>query len=247
MPSNNTLQLNASVRERMPSDTVLKDSLATLLAQRGFRAADIPIGPRPTADFFVRDGTDTYVIEVKHRDVVESVADQVHIDPAGRTNTTSGILSEAVDQLRSSDVDDALKILWIMSPPPDRDLRYRQFESTAYGILIAAGKGTAKPCYYATHADFYRYRDTLDGIALGTFGAMLLNDLSPRYSRLKMSRLVTLFCGAVRDPSALEATGDAFVVRGDVDRTCKSAVIDYLATQYGVAIGDLVRLTRFAV
>jgi hypothetical protein len=225
----------------MAPDRVLKDSLAALLREHGFEVTPIAVGSRPTADFLVRDQTDTYVIEVKLRDsIIEPGAHRVQVDPAGRTNRASGILTDAVDQISSSPVDGALKIVWVVSPPSDRDLRYRQFESTAYGALFAVGAGTPKPCYYATHADFYRYRSTLDGIALGTFGAMLLNDLSPRYSRLKIGRLADLFGVAVRDPSELESRGDAYVVRGDVDRSSKSAVIDYLARHYGVTIGDLV-------
>jgi hypothetical protein len=230
----------------MPSDGLLKESLSELLRQRGFEVAPVPRGSSRTADLLVRDEGDEYLVEVKSRQSTGELAEGVvRLDSAGYTNRTSGILRGAANQLEASDAPDALKLVWVLSPEPDRHLRYRQFESTAYGILIAVGQGQAKPCYYATHADFYSFRNAVDGVALGTFAALLINDLSPRYARLKASRLVTLFGTFVRDPALLESQGQAYVVRGDLDRTSKSAVIDYLAREYGISVSELTQITRF--
>ncbi|HEX9728084.1 MAG TPA: hypothetical protein VGA37_06245 [Gemmatimonadales bacterium] len=233
----------------MTDDTALKGQLTDLLRSRGFTVNEIPRSDHPTADFVVNDDVDSYVVELKLRENLPLQQDPltVRVAAGGRTNRASGILRAAADQLAEPPVGSALRVVWVLAPEPDRELRYRQFESTAYGILIAAGPGILRQCYYATHADFHRFQASLDGMALGTFGALLLNDLSGGYARLRDSKLTRLFGTAVRDPVALEAAGEIITVRGDVDRTDKAAVVEYLNRVHGLPVAELTQLSHFSV
>jgi len=233
----------------MSDDASIKGALADLLRSRGFAVDEITRSNHPTADLVVEDALDSYIVEVKLRESIPLPQDPltVRVQATGRANTVSGILRTAVEQLDESGASPALRVVWVLAAEPDRNLRYRQVESTAYGMLIAAGPGILRHCYYATHSDFHRFRASLHGIALGTFGALLLNDLSDGYTRLRDSKLARLFGRTVRDPRALEAAGDALVVRGDVDRANKAAVIEYLNRAHGLPIRELTQLSQFSV
>lgn len=232
----------------MSDDSSTKGALADLLRSRGFTVDEIPRSDHPTADLVVKDASESYVVELKLRAGTPLPQDHltVRVASAGRTNTVSGILRTAAKQLDESGTIPALRVVWVLAPEPDRELRYRQVESTAYGMLVAVGAGVLRYCYYATHSDFHRFRASLHGIALGTFGALLLNDLSDGYTRLRDSKLAQLF-GTVRDPRVLEIAGDVLVVRGDVDRSNNAAVIKHLNRTHGLAIRELTQLSQFSV
>lgn len=230
------------------SDRRLKAALTESLRSRGFDIFLLPTSTMPSADFRVVSETETILVELKSRAPVEMPPlPEVRIDALARTNALSAMLGKAGKQLSSSRASqDEVTLLWLLAPNVDRRLHYEQLAATAYGLRDVVGYGFIKPCYYASHSDFFRYRGDLDGIALGHYGALLLNDHSPNYERLRNVRLADLFRPAVTDPPLLEERGEAFIVRGDVDRADDDSVKRYLEEHYSVEVNHFLNMVRFS-
>lgn len=104
--------------------------------------------------------------------------------------------------------------------------------------------GTIK-CLYADYALFEACREKIDGvIASNPRGQVVLylNDRSPRYERLRNSRLACAI-GAF-DPVGLEADGWHFLLEPFVQRPSAEEVKAAITRKYGVDIIQVVNFTR---
>jgi hypothetical protein len=221
------------------------NALREYLAREGFVAAILPRASHDTPDLLVKDEHETYVVEVKQR----------YHPPQPwtglvRRNTISGVVEKAARQLAAFEDDDPLRVMWFIAQPPEQKWYYDSLRMSVYGLSVVTGLGenggVAKACYYATENDFWRWREILDGVILGTVAAVFINDLSPRADRLKASRLCRFSQAPVCDPREEERTGLALSVRGeDIDRADKQAVRSHLEKKYGLANVNLEVLMRF--
>jgi len=237
------------------TDKKTKAALKKILEDKGFKVELIEeTSEKKTPDLLASDSHTQLLIEMKERygtDRSSMDGLDVRLDKVARLNTLSGISKEAAKQLQLHSSDQMFNLLWLYADPANRNLHYEQFRMTTYGIRIVtgmhAGHGFLKECYYATDSDFYRWRDVLDGVALGNFGGMFVNDYSPRYRRFRTTNFVQLFKSAVCDPTALEQRGDAFRLDSDVDRRDEEAVKKAIEAKYGVTVSGLENLVRFSV
>jgi len=231
------------------NDKTTLEALSAFLVDKGFTTKRIPRSSSRTPDFFVDDGENSYLLEVKSRhDLKEPLP--VRVDPIIRMNSLSSIVTEAVSQLKFRSSENTFGMLWLLGQPPHQKTIYDQLRMTLYGIRVVVGlrngKAIAIACYYAGHSDFYRYRDVLDGALLGTVAAVFINDHSPHADRLKNSRLCRLAESAILDPRDLEKSGDALVLRDSVDRSDHSAVLQCLEKTYGIENAQFERMVRFS-
>jgi hypothetical protein len=235
------------------TDKKTKAALKKILEDKGFKVELIEETDESTPDVLASDSHTQLLIEIKERYGTDrSRVDglDVRLDKVVRQNTLSGISKKAVEQLKSRSTGRTFNLLWLVADPADRKLHYEQFRMTTYGIRIVtgrrAGHGFAKECYYATYSDFYRWRDVLDGVALGNFGGVFVNDYSPRYRCFRATNFVKLFEPAVWEPAELEQRGDAFRLDADVDRSDEAAVKKAIEAKYGVEVSGFEDLVRFS-
>jgi len=241
----------------LSDDRDLKHALIELLAHAGLTASLIPEGPTRSADIrAVHPSGEAYLLEVKSR--VTSWIDEaqptapvdgspvlLRTDPTGVSNALSRVFEKAASQLQPPDLtDNTLRLVWFFAHPSDLHFHYTRIANTAYGATNVAAPG--RPVllgFYVHHAAFARWRH-LDGVLLGPFGALLLNDLSPRYDALKSSALAA--CSEfVTDPRELASTDQCYYLdpteRGTDPSTSKARLVD----KYGLSNIQFVDLTRF--
>lgn len=235
------------------TDKKTKAALKKILEDKGFKVELIKETGEETPDLLASDSHTQLLIEIKERHSTDrSSMDglDVRLDKVVRRNTLSGISKKARGQLLLRSTDRMFNLLWLVADPADRKLHYEQFRMTSYGIRIVtgrrAGRGFAKECYYATYSDFYRWRDVLNGVALGNFGGVFVNDYSPRYQCFRATNFVKLFEPAVWQPTELEQRGDAFRLDSDVDRSDEDAVKKAIEAKYGVEVSGFEDLVRFS-
>ena len=235
-------------------DTQLKNDLAALLTSNGFEVIPIEASDEDTPDFAASDGEIAYLIEIKQKFQrtleAKEIETNIRLDKVGRYNRLSGITKKAVKQLRARQKDKTVNLMWFFGEYPDQNFQYDQLRATVYGMRLVVGTqkgaGVAKYGYYITHSDFYRWREVLDGVALGNLAGFFLNDLSPRYTLTKNSRLVKLFGNAVDDPIARDELGDIYRVDGDIDPDDCSTVKRFLDKKYEIKVIEFTELTRFS-
>ncbi len=132
---------------------------------------------------------------------------------------------------------DILRLVWLHAEGHNSSGQMGLFEATLYGstsIVDFSEKMSLGTCFYFQNSDFYRYRKNLDGaiVSAGTEVKILLNTYSPRYERLRDSLLVSRFKDGVCDPVKIESEGRGYIMDGDVDRSNKEAVLEYLRQKY---------------
>lgn len=233
------------------NDHQAKDFIIRLLESRNYKVVPIKETDSPTPDLFVSDKNHTYFIEIKTKFDQSLYTSDVRLDKVHRLNRLSGIVKKGTKQLKSVQKDETINLIWFVVDPDDCELIYKQIQSTVYGIRIVVAKrndiSAIKHGYYVTYNDFFRYRDVLDGIALGEFNGFLLNNHSPRFSVTKECHLIGEFGEAVLNPLDLEKHDDIYVIDCDVDRHDESAVIQFLENKYGISIIEFTDFTRFSV
>lgn len=235
------------------TDKKTKAAIKKILEDKGFKVELIEETDELTPDILASDSHTQLLIEIKERYGAEgSRVDgrEVRLDKIARQNRLSGISKKAMEQLKSQSTARTFNLLWLVADPTDRKLHYEQFRMTSYGIRIVigtrAGQSFAKECYYATYSDFYRWCDVLDGVVLGNFGGVFINNYSPRYRRFRTTGFVKLFESAVWDPTELEQRGDALRLDSDVDRSDEDAVKKAIEAKYGVEVSGFEDLVRFS-
>jgi hypothetical protein len=161
------------------------------------------------------------------------------------SNRLSGIVRKARKQLSSTAarLDHDARIVWFTGIGFDAEAKHYQFMSTLYGStkIFEIDNPRLRECYYFRNADFYRYREELDGaVAAFLFGdsvtiKLCLNTYSPRYLAIKSSPFAAQFQNGLIDPLAEEASGDAYIADTDIDRKDTGAVLQYLQNKYGLS------------
>src|SRR5215218_8542899 len=176
------------------SDRTLEQAAVDVLRKYGFKADLIEETTSPTPDIRATDDEGiSYLIEIKNRTVgwldkaepawSESEFEVLHrVDSGGASNTLSGVIEKAAEQLGVDNRPDTLRLIWFVVDPTDRDYHHKQIWQTVYGTQIVIAKGRAPgEGFYLSPAAFVRWRNSLDGVILGVLGGLFLNDLSPRY------------------------------------------------------------------
>ncbi len=206
------------------------------------------------ADYAIEDGTDQYIAEVKSRGPDQDFARQLERGAIaesqqliGRTNSISGQVKGASDQLAATEPDDpsALRLIVFVAAGDDPELQVEQFKSTLYGkvdlLRQEASEEIATPCFYFTFSEFFRFRHVDGALVLLPMGAQKIgahlyaNGYSCRSDRLRASKLYQQLSlsGAVTDPIMLEREGKAFVADTDLDRRNEGSVLSYIRNKYG--------------
>lgn len=233
-------------------DQNLKNSANRLLRDHGFSVTEIAKSEGiKTPDFHAKkDGAD-FIIELKSREddkerleaarrtfAAGKVASK--IATTNRTNTISGIVEEAVDQLQGFQAPSgAFKVVWLHAAGSDPELQFMQFRGSLYGLCDIADMGEEKdntrPCYYFDFNDFFRHSVVLHGAILTTTSELqiCINTFSPHVEQFRHSPLVDSFRDGIDDPAELERRGIAYVADCDYDRRDKQRILAYLQTKYG--------------
>lgn len=233
------------------NDTAIKTAIAEVLQNKGFEVTLLEESDEPTPDLLATDQKDVFLIEIKERHGNSSQSStpfEVQLDKICYQNRLSGICRKAVDQLRTNQNQEIFRLLWLIADPNEQHLHYEQFRATMYGIrLVVCKDSDVKEGYYIKNSEFYRWRDNLDGVTLGNFGGLFLNNYSPRYSQFRNTPFRYLFGSAVCDPPVIEKSGNAFYLDSDVDRGDELAVKKALESKYGIEVAHFENLVRFSV
>lgn len=222
------------------------------LENMGFCVDRISESDRPRPDLLASDRNATYVIEVKTKEpnaevtakrdeILESGEVFSHVESLGPRNLLSGLVRNAAKQLRafsSSERTGSYSIVWLFCIGLHAEDRCEQFIKTLYGSTTINdwdGDFTG-PCYFFRNSEFYRHQKTLDAAVVSTEEdlRLCLNPLSHRYEKIKETKLVSELLDWTLDPLESEARGEALFVDGDVDRSDKQAVLDFLRKKYSL-------------
>lgn len=233
------------------TDQALKDHVSDLLRSWHFEVDQLPErrGQR-TPDLLVSRGVRRFVVELKGKaddttrlrnDSKRLVRGEVveHAEPAGRRNTISGIVEDAVDQIAGlPPAPEDLRLLWLHGQGRHPDLKVMQFHATVYGttnIIDLDNPSRRRECYFFYHNEFFRFREGLDGAVLAAGDQVLLciNHFSQRADLLRTSPLAVAFRPFVCDPVRLEEEGEVFIADCDIDRRRPEEVIQYVRRKYG--------------
>ena len=246
----------------MSDDSALKADLVDYLQKLDYQATCIEEAETPTPDLRILDmHGSAYVAEVKCRTTPwEAKAEVLTEDPTGRvlkrndrsttSNSVAGDLKHAALQLDGGAKEGDLRLVWLFADTSDQQFLYEQVRRTAYGLklasAIAQGVGATREAYFATYAAFANHSQSIDGILLGRFQGLLLNNLSLRYAQLKASA-IAVQCGEyVLDPLEVEKKGECFVVPVGEHPPTPESVKARIGEKYGVTVVELGDFTRFS-
>ena len=231
-------------------------SIASLvLVQWGARVEEIPTSPTEESDLLATlDGCRLLIEEKTKFDDLAALRERdatlnsgkIHMatTPIAPNNRLSGIVRKAVSQLQSSsrEVDYDLRAIWFTGTGTLAKAKYHQFIATLYGSTSVYARDTPglKTCYFFRNSEFYRHASTLDGAIVGfASGAsvtvkLCLNPLSANWQQLRDSPFARHFTTGLIDPSAEEASAEAYIADTAADRNDQSAVLSYLQEKYGL-------------
>lgn len=231
----------------------LEEWFSSVISSFGFHVEKIPESSSESPDFFVTDGSDRYLIELKTKlDSDDLVAERQEVLEKGemyqrttvleRTNTISGIIRKAARQLASKKDEYSADYCFIClhASGLGASEKITRYEVSLYGskeiIHFDGGDPNIKTCYYFTNSDFFNNKEIVDGaLILGDkAGRLCLNNLSPRYKGLRDSSFVAAFYDGLVDPWHKEKNGQAYVVDGDLPRNDENGVLNYIREKYGL-------------
>lgn len=202
-------------------------------------------------DSLATDGNQPYLIEVKTKEEDLSFLAQLNATgqakqplPLSRTNTMSGIIRKAIDQLNAREAaKESFKLIYFaLYKTTDENVTYKQLRSTLYGIqditvFKTKDEFELTECFYLTHTDFRRFQD-LDAVVVEMPNGLELwpNPFSPRADEFARSALYQSFKrgNAVFDPVELEKNGQCFIPDFNIDRKDQAALIDNVKTKYNL-------------
>jgi hypothetical protein len=247
------------------SDKQLEQAAVCLLMEHGFSADILAETSSPTPDIRATDPHGaSYLLEIKHRTVAWNERANPSFSPAlgvkvmkredrgGSSNTLSRVFRAAAKQLEAAAAGDkdVLRLVWIFADPTDTTFHYEGVRRTVYGIriVVAAGnvESTVREGIYVSPAAFVRWRNTIDGVLLGGFDSLFLNDLSPRYDRLKRSSIARLCGGALFDPLELAASDRCYYLPPNDSSPTSEYVKARLEAIYGIDVIRLIDIPRYS-
>lgn len=221
-----------------------------LLTDLGLQARKLPKhNDERMPDFFGQDARGIrYLIEVKEKfanptkekirkDALSTEGVYSQTDPIGHVNRLSGIVGDAVDQLKSPAAPPAdLRLMCFVASGRDPSIQVEQLFHTVYGAwtLVDLDTGESRFCLYYTFSDFFRYSKTLDGVlALEPRAATLwINSLSPRANLLAGCALATAMAGGVYDPTVQAERDLVYVADTNLSRRKRGPVLLYVQRKY---------------
>lgn len=232
------------------------ESYAKLLLEHwGVEVSGIPTSEKEESDFIAIFDTCTVLIEEKtklddptmlarRKDVLSKGEIHSVSTPLRKNNRLSGIIGKAVSQLKSSsDNEHDYRLIWFTGKGINCLAQYEQFIATIYGTtkIVEMNQSHYITCYFFRYSDFYRFSKTIDGAIVAyasdseITAKLCLNPLSPRFSTIKSSPLVTFFGDAVMDPVHLEKHGKAYIDDSKIDRNDPQSILRYLQSKYKTA------------
>ncbi len=236
--------------EKMNND---EQHAVELLKQLGLKAEKIPESDEKSPDFIVKTDSKKVLIELKtkydspefveKRDTALDLDGEFeHVGVLRRTNTISGLITEAYKQLKQRKTKYGTDecYVFLLGTEPYANDKYYQFYYTVYGVKflmplqLRRTAPTPRDCFFYEYNDFYRYRDVIDGavISNGRLIKLCLNPFSAAYDGRANNEFVNAFKTHVVDPYALEEADQVFVVDSDIDRSDTNAIDHYLMKKY---------------
>jgi hypothetical protein len=247
------------------SDRQLERAAVCLLRENGFSADILVETSSPTPDIRANDPYGaSYLLEIKHRTVawaersgssfspILGVEVMKREDSGGSSNALSRIFRAAAKQLEAAAAgdDEVLRLVWIFADPTDTAFHYECVMRTVYGmrVVVAAGdvESMVREGIYVSPADFVRWRNVIDGVLLGRFDGLFLNDLSPRYDHLKTSGIAQLCRDALFDPLELSASGHFYYLPPSDSSPTSEHVKARLEAIYGIHVIRLIDIPRYS-
>jgi hypothetical protein len=245
------------------TDRSLDQAAVLFLREHDFSAELVEETDTPTPDILATDNVgQTYVLEIKDRTVSwlehsEKASARLGIDvrtrtdPTGPSNALSRVIKKAAEQLEAVTKDDsALRLLWFFANSTDWRYHYERIRHTVYGMKVVVatreGQSATREGIYVAPAAFVRWRNLVDGVLLGAFGGLLLNDLSPRYHLLKSSQLARQCGDAVLDPPREAELGQCYYLPPSVSSLAAQNVASRLEKIYNIKVAELMNLHRFS-
>lgn len=224
------------------------------LKHLGFDVRPIEAGEGESADWIASLGDEVALVEekTKFEDPAE-IARRTTAYRAGKPfdthvpfkadNRLSGISRKAANQLAASaaEISHQYRLVWLTATGHSHEAKFHQYIATLYGSTNIIERSKVVPlrrCYFYRNSDFYRYRDQLDAAVVAESDddninlKLCLNPLSPKFTKLRSSRVRAAFGTAVLDPLVDEAEGGAFIADCDLDRSQESALLEYLRNKY---------------
>jgi hypothetical protein len=232
----------------MDTETLVK---RTLEEHFNLQVEKIPESDKRTPDFFVFDGINEYLIEVKEKEANpelgearEEAFSRGEIFEISEVLATKSVLQNVVRdgrrQIKAHVTDDStFRVVWDHCTGLAYDATLEQIITGLYGsetvVDFSSDEAFAGTCYYFGFSQFFKYRDSIDAVMVtGRKGeaTICVNNHSPRYESFKASVLVQSMPVGVRDPIFEEKEGCAFIVEGEVDRNKPNEVLSYLKENY---------------
>lgn len=217
----------------------------------GLQVEKIPECEQKTPDFFVHNGEEKYLIEVKEkesnpeisqgREKALSNGELYEIAQSIEPKTTLANIVRSGKRQIDSFVEDenTFRIIWVHCSGLAYSATKDQILSGIYGSETVVDWGNegafSGTCYYFNESQFFRYRDDIDAVIVSCRNSevqMCLNNHSPRYQALKSSSLSVNFKQGLCDPLAQEEYGLAFIVDAPIDRSDTNAVLSFLKEKY---------------
>ena len=190
----------------------------------------------------------TLYVEVKTRTEDADLRAKIELVPAGmmaavltdldKRNSISADIKHAQSQLSAVAGPDDFRLLWFRA---DNRLfvhdALEQIGATLYGIrLVIVGEpGDERPraCVYASHADFYRFRE-IDGtmVEVDRLITLFLNPFSPRRRAFTRSRIAQVLRSSVFDVDKASQDRVVYVAGGDAPRDNDEELLEHLRSRY---------------
>lgn len=228
---------------------------AQVLEQWGARVTPIQTSQKDESDWLAEFGNYRVLVEEKTKfEDTESQAaraatltrGEVHGStlPLVHNNRLSGIVRKAAKQLNSTgnDISHDNRVVWFTGTGFDAEAKHFQFMATLYGSskIITLDRPKSKECYFFRNADFFRFREQLDGAVAAFLRGnevtvkLCLNPYSANWQGLRDSSFAENFKLGLVDPVAEEAAGEAYIADTDLPRSDTAAIIRYLEEKYGL-------------
>ncbi|MCQ1056556.1 hypothetical protein LRP52_00560 [Photobacterium sp. ZSDE20] len=225
----------------------------------------IPETQTKTPDFFVTGEEEQYLIEVKRKEAnpaLEEAREEAFANDEmfeisqtiDTTNILQKVISNANKQIRAhAEGDELLRVIWVHCTGVAHEAIADQLITGLYGSETIVSFGDSKQlsgnCYYFGHSQFYRYHD-IDAVMVtnqNDSAILCLNNYSPRYERMKGSKLASKMTKGVRDPIVEAESGKALIVDGEVDRRNPEEVLRFLKDKYEEEKLMVMPMTHFEV
>jgi Holliday junction resolvase len=207
----------------------------------GYAVERVPVAADPRPDLIARQNNETIVVEVK-----SNANPPLELDATGVamlstslafSNSMSRVVKKAARQLDHAD-GQVLRVICYVASGVEAEAKLDEFRATVYGLVDVIelnSEARAIPCFYFDHAEFFRHQGLAGVGLLWERGAQLcINEFCEHAPDFRSSRLYErhVQIEAVRDPTAEENTGKAFVVRDALERKNETLILDHLRQKY---------------